>query len=311
MNTKLTSLVTAPYILLARSFVVILGCIAVWWGIIGFPIFWQDSSIERIATQIIAGNPFKVETLTQQLPIIDSIKSSAYCRPAALRSATIIQLRMLEVAASANDRQHLDELKSLGNMIRSSLSCAPADPLLWLALYSLEVAASANDRQHLDEYLKSLGNAIRSSLSCTPADPFLWLALYSVEVTENGFKPDYLKYLRVSYRLGPHEGWIALKRNPLAFAAFQQLPPDLGENAINEFVALLESGLSDQAAEIIIGPAWPERELILSHLTRLSDYERQSFADALHRRGYDLNVPGIGLAPRDSHRFAPEIRVPQ
>ena len=269
MNTKLTSLVTAPYILLARSFVVILGCIAVWWGIIGFPIFWQDSSIERIATQIIAGNPFKVETLTQQLPIIDSIKSSAYCRPAALRSATIIQLRMLEVAASANDRQHLDE------------------------------------------YLKSLGNAIRSSLSCTPADPFLWLALYSVEVTENGFKPDYLKYLRVSYRLGPHEGWIALKRNPLAFAAFQQLPPDLGENAINEFVALLESDLSDQAAEIFIGPAWPERELILSHLTRLSDYERQSFADALHRRGYDLNVPGIGLAPQDSHRFAPDIRVPQ
>jgi hypothetical protein len=269
MNTKLTSLVTAPYILLARSFVVILGCIAVWWGIIGFPIFWQDSSIERIATQIIAGNPFKVETLTQQLPIIDSIKSSAYCRPAALRSATIIQLRMLEVAASANDRQHLDE------------------------------------------YLKSLGNAIRSSLSCAPADPFLWLALYSVEVTENGFKPDYLKYLRLSYRLGPHEGWIALKRNPLAFAAFQQLPPDLGENAINEFVALLESGLSDQAAEILIGPAWPERELILSHLTRLSDYERQSFADALHRRGYDLNVPGIGLAPQDSHRFAPDIRVPQ
>src|ERR1035437_9882311 len=174
MNTKLTSLVTAPYILLAFMFVVILGCIAVWWGIIEFPVFRRDSSIERIATQIIAGNPFKVETLTQQLPIIDSIKRSAYCRPAALRSATIIQLRMLEVAASANDRQHLDE------------------------------------------HLKSLGNAIRSSLSCSPADPFLWLALYSVEVTENGFKPDYLKYLRLSYRLGPNAGGGVLKRKQRA-----------------------------------------------------------------------------------------------
>ena len=226
MNTKLTSLVTAPYILLARSFFVILGCIAVWWGIVGFPVFWQDSSIERIATQIIAGDPFKVETLAQQLPIIDSIKRSAYCRPAALRSAAIIQLRMLEVAASANDRQHRDE------------------------------------------NLKSLGNVIRSSLSCAPADPFLWLALYSVEVTENGFKPDYLNYLRLSYQLGPHEGWIVLKRNPFVFGAFQQLPPDLRENVIDEFVAMVrDNKFSEQAGEIFIGPAWPERELILSHLT--------------------------------------------
>src|ERR1019366_8525833 len=145
---------------------------------------------------------------------------------------------------------------------------------------------------------KSLGNVIRSSLSCVPADPFLWLALYSVEVTENGFKPDYLKYLRMSYRLGPHEGWIVLKRNPLAFTVFQQLPPDLGENAINEFVAmLLDSHFSDQAAEILIGPAWQEREQILSNLTRIGDVDRKRFADVLQRRGYDLNVPGIGLAP--------------
>ena len=231
--------------------------------------FGQDSTIERIATQIIAGDPFKIETLTQQLPVIDRIEKSAYCRPHALRSAAIIQLR------------------------------------IW------EVAASTNDRQRRDEQLKSLANVIRSSLSCAPADPFLWLALYSVEVTENGFKPDYLKYLRLSYRLGPHEGWIVLKRNPLAFAAFQQLSPDLREAVVNEFVAmLLDSHFSDQAAEILIGPAWPERELILSNLTRLTDHDRRRFTDALHRRGY-VNVPGIGLAPQDSHRFAPQIRVPQ
>jgi hypothetical protein len=260
------SYVTAPYILLARSFVIILGCTAVAWGIVGIPVFWQDSSIERIATQIIAGDTFKIDTLAQQIPIIESIKKSAYCRPAALRSAAIIQLRMTEVAVSGNHRQ--DEFKSLVNVIRSSLSCAPADP-------------------------------------------FLWLALYSVEITENGFKPDYLKYLRMSYRLGPHEGWIALKRNPLAFAAFQQLSPDLREAAVNEFVAMLrDSRFTDQAAEILIGPAWPERELIMSNLTSLTDYDRRRFTDALYLRGY-VNVPGIGLTPPDSHRFAPQIRVPQ
>jgi hypothetical protein len=272
MNMKLTSPVTARYMLLARSFSVILGCIAVWWGSALLPTFWQDASIERIAAQIIAGDTFTTETLDRQLPIIDSIKTSAYCRPKALRSAAIIQLRMHEVAAAAKDRPHFDE------------------------------------------DLKSLRKVIRSSLSCAPADPFLWLALYSAEVTANGFKPDYLKYLSLSYHLGPREGWIVLKRSPLVFAAFKQLSPDLRENAVNEFVAMLRDSdrrFANQAAEILIGPAWPERELILSHLTSLSDYERRHFEDALYQRGYDLSVPGIGLAPRDSHRFAPEIRVPQ
>ena len=268
MITKLTSLATANYILLARSYFVILGCIAVWWGIVGFTVIWRDSSIQRIATRIIVGDTFKIETLAQQLPMIDNIKRSAYCHPAALRSAAIIQLRMAEIAASAKDRPNGEDLKSLGDVIRSSLSCVPADP-------------------------------------------FLWLALYWVEVTENGFKPNYLNYLRLSYRLGPHEGWIVLKRNPFVFGAFQQLPADLRENVIDEFVAMVrDDKFSEKAGETFVGPAWPERELILSHLNRLSDSERQGFADELFRRGY-INVPGIGLAPVDSHRFAPKIRVPQ
>jgi hypothetical protein len=268
MNTKLTSLVTAPYNFLARICVGVLGCIAVLWGITGFSVYWQDSSIERIATRIIAGDPYKFETLTQLIPVLDSIEKSAYCRPIALRSAAVIRLRMEEVAAARNDLQH--------------------------------------------QHLNSVDSVIRSSLSCAPADPFLWLALYSVEVTKNGFKPDYLRYLRLSYRLGPQEGWIVLKRNPLAFRAFQQLSPDLREDVVNEFFAMLHDGhFSNQAGEILIGPAWPERALILSRLTRLNDNDRRRFADELRRRGYDMNVPGIGLAPVDSHRFAPLIRVPQ
>jgi hypothetical protein len=252
MSTKLAGLATTHYILLARGFIVILGCIAVWWGVFEFSAFWQASSTERIADRIIAGDPFKVEILDRQLPTINSIESSAYCYPSALRSAAIVRLRMVEAAASAND----------------------------------------NDREYLDEHSKSLGSVIRSSLSCAPADPFLWLALW-VESTESGSKPDDLKYLRMSYRLGPNEGWIAVKRNLLAFSVFQQLPAEFREHTISEFGALLESKFSEQAAEIFIGPAWPERKSILSHLTRVTHQDLQLFADALYRRGYNVNVPGI------------------
>ena len=135
MNIKLNSLETVHYVMLARSFVIIIGCIAVWWGASELPVFWQDSTIEKIATQIIAGDRFKIETLAQQLPIIDSIEKSSPCRPAGLRSAAIIRLRMLEMARSDKDGQRSDEQSnSVASLIRSSLSCAPADPFLWLAL---------------------------------------------------------------------------------------------------------------------------------------------------------------------------------
>jgi hypothetical protein len=266
---KITNWATARYMFLARSFFIILGGFAIWWGIAGFPVFWRDASIEKVATRIIAGDPYKVETLALLRPVLDTVEKAPYCRPAALRSAAIIQLRMLEVASPKTDRQHLDQSQ------------------------------------------KSLIGVIRSSLSCLPADPFLWLALYSLEVAKNGLKPEYLNYLRLSYKTGPQEGWIVLKRNPLAFKAFQRLPADIGKDVIDELFAMLhDSRFSDQAAETLIGPAWPERGLILSRLARLTDSDHQHFADALHRRGYDL-VPGIGLAPVDPHRFAPKIRVPQ
>lgn len=248
---KLTSLGTANFILLARSLVVILGCAAVWWGIVGFPVFWQVSSTERIANQVIAGDPFKIEILVRQLPIIDSIEKSAYCRPAALRSAAIIQLRMVEVAAPTNDREHVDE------------------------------------------HVKSLGNVIRSSLSCAPADPFLWLVLYWVESTENGSKADYLKYLQMSYRLGPNEGWIGLKRNRVTFAASDKLPVDMAEYAINEFAGLVEMGFYEQAAEILTGPAWRLRQELLPCLQNVEERHRRAFADILYKKGYDVVVPGI------------------
>ena len=257
MSTKLISRIPAYDILIARWFLLIIGCIAAWWGIVGFSVFWRQSSVERIANQVIAGTPFKGVTLAKQLPTIESIEKAAWCRPAALRSAALIRLRMVEAAASTGDRK-------------------PAD-----------------------EDLKSLGYVIRSSLSCLPADPFLWLVLYWVESTQNGIKPEYLNYLRMSYQLGPNEGWIVFKRNPLAFANFALLPADVATDAINEFLALINSELYQQAVEIFSGPAWQVRDTILPHLATLPRRNREAFARVVFDRGLAVTVPGVD--PPKSH----------
>jgi hypothetical protein len=151
------------------------------------------------------------------------------------------------------------------------------------------------DGDNIDTQLNALRSSIRRSLACSPADPFLWVVLYWVEINQNGFQPGYLKYLRLSYQLGPNEGWIALKRNGYALAIFHQLPPDIADMALAEFPRLLDSGFDIEAFNIFIGPGWSHRALLLPHLKGVAEIHREALARALYKAGYDVIVPGITL----------------
>jgi hypothetical protein len=238
----------------ARCFLVIFGCAAIWWGIVEFPVFWQESSIERMADRIIAGALFKADVLARQDSIMNSIERSAHCRPVALRSFAIVELRRVETEGSAVDRNQFDK------------------------------------------QLNSLSNVIRGSLSCAPADPFLWLVLSWIAKMQNESNASYLGYLRMSYQLGPNEGWIALRRNPIVLANLEALPPDFAEAGISEFVALVRSHLYSEAADILAGLAWPVRRLLFSRLRDLGEADRRGFAKLLNERGLDdTSDPGIEL----------------
>jgi hypothetical protein len=132
-------------------------------------------------------------------------------------------------------------------------------------------------------------DAIRQSLACSPAEPFFWLALYALEPSAP------LNYLTTSYRLGPNEGWIALKRNPVAFANFDELPDDLRRIVVEEFVRIVEMDTIDDAIKIFVGPAWDNRELILSQMDQVPLRQRQRFQAALTSAGYDVLVPGTSF----------------
>src|ERR1700730_13288530 len=129
-------------------------------------------------------------------------------------------------------------------------------------------------------------DAIRESLACSPADPFFWLAMYALEPSAP------LNYLTASYRVGSNEGWIAIKRNPVAFANFDELPDDLRRIVVQEFVRIVEMETIDDAMKIFVGPAWDNRELILSQMDEVPLRQRQKFQEALAGAGYDVFVPG-------------------
>jgi hypothetical protein len=159
-----------------------------------------------------------------------------------------------------------------------------------------EEAMAAAESDRIDAALGALRDSIRGSLACSPADSFLWLVLFWVENARDGFSPAHFAYLRMSYALGPNEGWIALKRSPLALALYARLPPDLADKAAAEFVGLIDSGFVRQAAGFLTASAWPHRDALLPRLQALPTFRREALARAVADIGYVIDIPGVKRA---------------
>jgi hypothetical protein len=189
----------------------------------------------------------------------------------------------------------LDDLAAVADRVDAWSPGSPA-ALRASAIIRLRIAESAitlGQRTAIDADFDRLRHAIERSLTAAPTDGFLWVALYWLSNVQNGFRPEHLKLLRMSYLMSPREGWVALKRNRLSLAVFSALPSDLRDRAIDEFAGLVVSGLRRPAAEILIGPGWRVRDVLLARLADLSDAQRQEFARTLRELGSDARVPGV------------------
>ncbi|MGA8615492.1 MAG: hypothetical protein WB760_28195 [Xanthobacteraceae bacterium] len=156
-----------------------------------------------------------------------------------------------------------------------------------------EDALANAQRDVIDTRLGALEDAVRRSLACSPSDPFLWMILAWLDQTRQGFRPEQVAYLRLSYKLGPYEGWIADRRNRLALSIFERLPPDLADAVVHEFAGMVNSQFDEQAIAILTGPGWPIHDRLLAGLKDIALHRRQELAKELYAAGYDVALPGI------------------
>lgn len=157
----------------------------------------------------------------------------------------------------------------------------------------LERAMTLSDTAKIDQMLAETETAIQRSLSAAPADPFLWTVYFWVENNRLGFKPSHLDYLRRSYETGPSEGWVASSRGRFALALFGVLPPDLADMAVSEFSRLVASRFHSAAIDLLSRQSEPLTSRLLTSLSSVEFDDRQNFAKASYRKGYDWPVPGI------------------
>jgi hypothetical protein len=136
------------------------------------------------------------------------------------------------------------------------------------------------------------------ALSCTPSDPFLWLILFWLDVSKKGVGLSNMEFLRLSYELGPREGWIGVWRVRLAVSLFDKLAPDLANDSVNEFKELLETNRSYAwAADTFIGADAMARDRIVDSLKTAQPSVVRNFVDALDHKGLSIEIPSVNTVP--------------
>lgn len=150
----------------------------------------------------------------------------------------------------------------------------------------------------IDEQIEASRRSVVAGLSCLPSDAYLWFALFQIESLQSGFRPAYLRYLSMSYQVGPNEGWIALPRNKAAFAIFPALTDDLKAKVLDEFALLLQTELYNEVLDIFLGVARPYRAAVLKRLETVPQGNRQKLAVILARMGIDGQIPGTNVVVR-------------
>ena len=200
----------------------------------------------------------------------------------------------------SGDRFNAAQLSAM----RRQLDTTPVTPVQASALSGAAVIRlllfenemNATNRQPSVSDLADLQTVVSTTLSQSPTNSFVWLMDFwlkrrQVDSADFGL-------LRMSYRSGPNEAWIALRRNPQALGAFQSLPGDLAEQALSEFAGLVRSGFYADASNILAGPGWAVHEQLLNRLAQVDEAARRSFASVLESKNLDhVSVPGVVERP--------------
>ena len=178
--------------------------------------------------------------------------------------------------------------------------CEPAArrTLAIVRLRLAEEAVAAGDDALITQTQSDLEAALRSAFDCAPADPLLWLARYWLQNNTRGLQQDNFAALRLSYRFGANEGWLALRRSRFALAVYPALPEDLQRQAIDEFVQLVKSGFISDAADIVVGPGRPISGVLLSRLEGIEITKLKFLARLLDGRDFEATIPGVEVATR-------------
>lgn len=139
---------------------------------------------------------------------------------------------------------------------------------------------------------------LTDALGVNPTNSYLWFMLYSVDLARIGAEPSTVAYLERSYALGPHEGWIARRRNRLALAALPMLTEFAQLAAISEYEEMVDADFIEEAALNLLGVGWPYRARLIAALVSADIVSKTLLYRRIEIEGIKLAIPGISIDER-------------
>lgn len=181
---------------------------------------------------------------------------------------------------------------------RSHCNPAIVRDVVAVRLAVFEASVKSDDKTARAAAFGPLDQATRTALACTPGDAFDWLTLFWLDLIKHGFTPENAAFLRLSYTFGPNEAWIAIRRSRLTIPLFARLPADLRDDAVDEFVKLVDTeGVFPEMAAIFATAAPAVQGRLAAALESAKPIPRQIFARALSDRGVKIDIPGVAHRP--------------
>ena len=118
------------------------------WSLFAAPLFWQQASLEQLASSVIAGESFNPEGLAAVADRVDL--TSLALRPSLAGKLAAIRLRLLEKSLATGELKDIDsQYAAFDDIIMQSLKNSPADPLLWAVSFWLRNTTHGFTRDHL------------------------------------------------------------------------------------------------------------------------------------------------------------------
>ena len=209
--------------------------------------------------------------------------------------------------ALVGESYNAEQLSSL----QRQLDAIPAKRLRSSALNDVAVlrlrlveSKLATGNQNTASDLAELETLVTAALAESPSSSFLWLVEYWLRNIGGHSVDSALTLLQMSYLSGPNEGWIAIRRNPLALKVFPSLPPEIADQVLSEFAGLVRSRLFQEASNILAGPGWAVRQKLLGRLVRIDENYRFEFARVLASNKVEgALVPGTEANERPPRPF--------
>ena len=153
----------------------------------------------------------------------------------------------------------------------------------------LNAAIESGAIDQIDAVSDELWSASERLLICEPSDSFSWLMRYWLMTRRVGLTPDTFAALERSYRFGPREAWIAVRRNQLAISVFDYLPATLKAQALTEYVDLLRAYVTSAPVEVFVRSKPNVRRALMDATRQLPDTLRNSLLSTLEVRVADFD----------------------